>query len=119
MGRMVLLTETEWPMTARASPRARSRLASGMAATAPWAVGGVRGLVGVGSEEVGDGPLLDRFVACGDEPAFAELLRRYGPLVLGVCRQVLRDADDAEDAFQATFLVLAKRAASLRRQESL
>jgi RNA polymerase sigma factor (sigma-70 family) len=62
---------------------------------------------------------LERFVADRDEEAFAAIVRRHGPMVLGVCRRVLRDADAADDAFQATFLVLVHRARSLRKPELL
>jgi RNA polymerase sigma factor (sigma-70 family) len=65
-----------------------------------------------------DGQLLDRFIRTRDEDAFVALMRRHGPMVLGVCRRVLHDAHDAEDAFQATFLVLARKAGAIRRQES-
>src|SRR5947209_3721443 len=66
-----------------------------------------------------DGHLLARFVDRGDEAAFTALLVRHGPLVRGVCRQVLRNADEADDAFQATFLVLVQKAGSIRQGQCL
>src|SRR5262249_50676742 len=83
-------------------------------------LGHFRILVGVAeAEAVSDAELLERFLAHRDETAFAVLVQRHGPLVLGVCRRQLRHAQDAEDAFQAAFLTLAKKAASIRNKESL
>jgi RNA polymerase sigma factor (sigma-70 family) len=66
-----------------------------------------------------DRQFLAAFTARGDEAAFAALVGRHGPMVLRVCRRVLRQEQDAEDAFQATFLVLARKAGSIRRTEAL
>jgi RNA polymerase sigma factor (sigma-70 family) len=66
-----------------------------------------------------DRQLLERFLNRQDERAFEALVSRHGPLVLGVCRRFLTDALDIEDAFQATFLVLLRKARSLRRRELL
>src|SRR5579871_6099578 len=66
-----------------------------------------------------DAQLLQRFTVAGEEAAFAALMRRYEALVWGVCRRVLRHHQDAEDAFQTTFLTLARRAGSIRKQESV
>ena len=74
------------------------------------------------SGEWSDGDLLDRFLSSEDEArhaAFEVLVVRHGPMVLDVCRNVLKDHHDAEDAFQATFLVLAKQARSIRRRGSV
>ncbi len=65
-------------------------------------------------ENLPDRALIERFASQRDEDAFAALVRRHGPMVLRVCQRVLHDAHAAEDAFQATFLVLSRKAASLR-----
>jgi RNA polymerase sigma factor (sigma-70 family) len=69
--------------------------------------------------DLGDGELLERFLARGEEAAFSLLVQRHGPMVLDVCRRVLGDRHAAEDAFQATFLVLVRRPGSIRRRGAL
>src|SRR5437667_2128598 len=66
-----------------------------------------------------DRQLLEDFADRGAEAAFAELVERHGRLVLSVCQRVLHHEHDAEDAFQATFLVLAQHTGSIRRHEAL
>jgi RNA polymerase sigma factor (sigma-70 family) len=71
------------------------------------------------SAGVPDAELLERFATAGDSSAFELLLWRHGPMVLGVCRRLLRHEHDAEDAFQATFLALAKKAGTVARRDSV
>jgi RNA polymerase sigma factor (sigma-70 family) len=66
-----------------------------------------------------DAELLRRYLAGRDQEAFAALVARHGPMVLSVCRSVLRHRQDAEDAFQAAFVVLARRGGAIRRGDSL
>jgi RNA polymerase sigma factor (sigma-70 family) len=70
-------------------------------------------------EQLPDQQLLQRYTSQHEEAAFETLVRRHGPLVLGVCRRVLHNLHDAEDAFQATFLILARKADSIHKQQSL
>ena len=70
-------------------------------------------------DEVSDVVLLDRFVEQWDQAAFRDLVRRHGPMVLGVCRRIIGDPHAAEDAFQATFLLLVRKAGSVRKRGSV
>src|SRR4051812_9472341 len=80
----------------------------------------VRKAVGLEREaDLTDGQLLERFVTRQDEAAFETLVRRHGPMVQRVCRRVLNDAHAAEDAFQAAFLVLARKANAIRNRTSI
>jgi RNA polymerase sigma factor (sigma-70 family) len=71
------------------------------------------------ARDLTDGELLGRFVERRDEVAFAILVQRHGPMVLGSCMRILGDAHRAEDVFQATFLILVRRAAVIRKRQSL
>src|SRR5271163_4121589 len=80
----------------------------------------LRGLVGApAAGDHDDAVLLERYVQGRDEAAFTALIQRHGPVVLGVCRRLLGNAADADDAFQATFLVLLRKAGSVRRGSAL
>jgi RNA polymerase sigma factor (sigma-70 family) len=73
--------------------------------------------IAVPENGAGDGELLRRFVRAGDAEAFAAIVQRHGPMVYGVCTRMLDDAHEAEDCFQATFLILARRARAVGRPE--
>jgi len=80
------------------------------------------GIVPVADRSIGsmtDGQLLERFISRHDEGAFESVVLRHGPMVLRVCRDVLNEPNDADDAFQATFLVLVRNARSIRDRDSL
>jgi RNA polymerase sigma factor (sigma-70 family) len=80
----------------------------------------LRTLIDAGaSGDLSDDDLLGRYVSGRDEAAFEAIVRRHGPLVLGVCRRLLFNSQDVEDAFQAVFLILVRKAASIRRRERL
>src|SRR5437899_11900117 len=69
--------------------------------------------------ELTDAQLVDRYVSCRDRDAFATLVARHGPLVRSVCRHVLPQQQDIDDAFQVAFLVFASRAATILKSTSL
>src|SRR6516164_343074 len=91
-----------------------------MAAPAHRLLRHLRGIVSpADADPASDAGLLDRFLREREEDAFAALVARHGPMVQGVCRRVLHDTHHAEDAFQATFLVLARNAATVRPPDRL
>ena len=69
--------------------------------------------------DLADGELLKRFLTRRDHAAFEAIVRRYGPMILGVCRRVSLSTSDAEDAFQAVFLVLLRKGATIKQPELL
>jgi RNA polymerase sigma factor (sigma-70 family) len=79
----------------------------------------IRRLAGAADDDSTDGQLLARFIKDRDEAAFATLVERHGPMVLNVCRRRLNDANEVDDAFQAVFLVLVKKARSIRKPSLL
>jgi RNA polymerase sigma factor (sigma-70 family) len=70
-------------------------------------------------EGISDAQLLERFAVQGDEAAFELLMWRHGPMVWGLCRRILQDHHEAEDVFQATMLVLARKAGSIGQYQSI
>jgi hypothetical protein len=68
-----------------------------------------------GADKILDAELLERFLTGHEEAAFEALVQRHGPMVLGVCRHLLLDTHDAEDAFQATFLVFVRKAGTIQQ----
>src|SRR5579884_429729 len=79
----------------------------------------VRRIVGAEDKVRTDRELLAAFTTRNDQTAFTTLVKSHGPMVMGICRRVLHHLQDAEDAFQATFLLLARQSAGIRKQESL
>jgi RNA polymerase sigma factor (sigma-70 family) len=71
------------------------------------------------ADQLADQELVQRYVTSKDQAAFSCLVKRHGPMVLGICRKMLRHEQDAEDAFQATFLVLAKKGSTIRQREAV
>src|SRR5439155_25317245 len=70
-------------------------------------------------DEISDGDLVERFITVHDEDAFAALVYRHSAMVMGVCRRVLNDNHTAEDVFQATFLVLVRKARRIAKPDCL
>src|SRR5437868_10780494 len=70
-------------------------------------------------DEASDAELLEQFITAHDEAAFEAIITRHGPMVLAVCRRLLRNVHDADDVFQATFLLLSQKARSVRKHDSL
>src|SRR5262245_17535690 len=88
--------------------------------TATSVAGFLRGLADNGRlRKSSDFELLERFICQREEAAFHGIVRRHGAMVLSVCRTASRDEQDAEDALQATFLVLARKAHAIRKAQSL
>ncbi len=86
----------------------------------PTFVSQLKTLFGAGTlTGLGEGELLERFLSQRDETAFEEILARHGPMVLGICRRWLSDPHEVDDAFQAVFLILVRKAAALRDRNSL
>jgi RNA polymerase sigma factor (sigma-70 family) len=79
----------------------------------------LRSVAGQSTARLDDAQLLERFLVQRDEVAFETLVRRHGAMVLGVCRRILKNAADAEDAFQATFLVLVRKAATISKRQTV
>ena len=79
----------------------------------------IRRMIAPAPVQATDGQLLERFVRGQEEGAFDALLERHGRMVMGICRRLLGNAHDAEDAFQATFLVLVRKAGSISRRDSV
>ena len=82
-------------------------------------VGHLRSILAHRGEAEDDCELLGRFAQTRDDDAFAVLMRRHGPMVLGLARRIAGDGPIAEDVFQAAFLLLARKAHTIRRPESL